>query len=418
LNITAEEIASAIAEVLRTDVELEGDLYRYGIDIPANFVMRSRLEEIADTLKSWEAIDVASLAGPTSFEVLVEPSRGDAPRGRMWREQGVVLIDEQLDLKYELGVASPEYTSYLLLSLRAEARELLPRLLSRSLVRPDREKTAAGVFEVLNSILRVLTLRISAGSPHAKEFWQPCVDSFLFQLGYNIDVALLLQRDFSNVVRPSRITRLRRMALRDLDPPRRRYLADLVYHYQLGISSESPMLEYLSYYHVAEHWFDAVYRDDLIDKVQARVTSPSFSYKRRKDMDELVRLISKEMQLRDNRIVIDELRALRLVLLRDLDFSQLAQDLDEFDSSLLMHYRNNKVEFADAPKVDLRGSDREAMATGLGKRIYATRNALVHSKDGSRARFIPFKHDTELAPEVPLLRFIAEQIIMKNSRTP
>ncbi len=40
----------------------------------------------------------------------------------------------------------------------------------------------------------------------------------------------------------------------------------------------------------------------------------------------------------------------------------------------------------------------------------------MHSKDGAKSRFIPFSHDGQLVREVPLMRFIAEQIIIATSR--
>lgn len=47
----------------------------------------------------------------------------------------------------------------------------------------------------------------------------------------------------------------------------------------------------------------------------------------------------------------------------------------------------------------------------LGQRIYKTRNSIVHNKKNEPAMYEPFKHDPELQKEIPLMRFIAEEII-------
>jgi hypothetical protein len=51
----------------------------------------------------------------------------------------------------------------------------------------------------------------------------------------------------------------------------------------------------------------------------------------------------------------------------------------------------------------------------LVQRIYFTRNAIVHSKDGEKGKYLPFSHEKQLVKEVPLLRFISEAIIISNS---
>jgi len=67
--------------------------------------------------------------------------------------------------------------------------------------------------------------------------------------------------------------------------------------------------------------------------------------------------------------------------------------------------------------LDNRGhySDCTQVIRSLAKRIYKTRNAIVHSKEGEQAKYIPFDHDNELAREMPILRFIAETVMMETS---
>jgi hypothetical protein len=93
-------------------------------------------------------------------------------------------------------------------------------------------------------------------------------------------------------------------------------------------------------------------------------------------------------------------------------------DLRNFDATLLDYYANQIVSFSGGDKVVFDQAESSNVFTSLANRIYKTRNALVHSKEGSKGRFVPFSDDRELIPEVPLVRFIAEQIIMASSTIP
>lgn len=43
------------------------------------------------------------------------------------------------------------------------------------------------------------------------------------------------------------------------------------------------------------------------------------------------------------------------------------------------------------------------------------KNSIVHSKSGEKAVYSPFVDDDALRKEIPLLRYIAEEIIIKTS---
>ena len=71
--------------------------------------------------------------------------------------------------------------------------------------------------------------------------------------------------------------------------------------------------------------------------------------------------------------------------------------------------------FSNAPVVDLKLEDADVVIKHLGSRIYQTRNAIVHSKESEKSKYTPFRDDSKLVKEVPLLRFISEQIIFSTS---
>jgi hypothetical protein len=178
------------------------------------------------------------------------------------------------------------------------------------------------------------------------------------------------------------------------------------------------MLEYLSYYHVAEHYFEGVYHDDLITRVQDLITNPGFSHRRKQDVRNLIRDVTRAVQLRDGELGINsEESALKLTLQKYVNLAHLTSDLIQYNADLISHYAANKVSFAEgANSVDLAANDNAVVLKALASRIYKTRNALVHSKDGGKAKFTPFADDVELSYEIPLMRFIAERIIIASSK--
>jgi hypothetical protein len=110
-----------------------------------------------------------------------------------------------------------------------------------------------------------------------------------------------------------------------------------------------------------------------------------------------------------------ELEALRLTLHKYVDLGTLKDKLNTYDETLLDYYRDNTVSFSNGDKVDFQDGDTERVLRAISQRVYKTRNAIVHSKEGEKSRYIPFRHDRTLLKEVPLIRFIAEQIIIETS---
>lgn len=241
-------------------------------------------------------------------------------------------------------------------------------------------------------------------------------NAFLFQVSFNLDRALSPQFYIDELVRAGRIARVRRArGIDELEAPRRHYIPHVVYQYQMGVATDNPPLEYLSYYHVAEHFFKEIFNEDLISRVQNMITRPDFSYRNTRNIQKLIGEITSRIKTRDERVTFNEREALRLVIQKHVDLEELHQEIKSYDPSLVEHYKNNAVPFSQGDAVNLQDSDALRTIDALSKRIYKTRNAIVHSKEGERGRYIPFRHDRILVREVPLIRFIAESIIINTS---
>lgn len=418
MQLSEEEVLGLMSRILRSDATKEGDQYIFGQTIDGqNFekLPAARVQEVVDSLPEYSAVNDACLVNSRAYEVIVRSdARGYATSRAL--EEGFKVEDGLAGISYEIGPASPSFAVYMakVLSDHEGGRPL--RNMRRILRPMARRGEALEPFSAFVMTTRIRTLRIVSGTPRSPSFWKPLADSFIFHIGYNLDLAVMPQPGIDDLLDTSRIPRIRRSTVQELDPPRRHYLTDLVHHYQLGISADSPMLKYLSLYHVAEHWFENIFQDDLAEQVQKLITSPDFSYRRKNDIKNLIKKVSKAIQLRDEEVVINERVALRLTLDKYLNVDQLVQDLTNFDSSLVVGYASGQVSFSGGDAVELTGSNRGEAIAALASRIYKTRNSLVHSKDGAKGKFVPFADDSELALEIPLMRFIAEQIIVASSK--
>ena len=86
-----------------------------------------------------------------------------------------------------------------------------------------------------------------------------------------------------------------------------------------------------------------------------------------------------------------------------------------YDASAIDYYMNNETVFADEGNKINFSNITEGTYKEIRNRIYAVRNSIVHSKEGEKLRYEPFKHDKELSREIPLIRAVAEEIIVSSA---
>ena len=425
IEITLQQVIQLISDLLRRDLEEQDGVYRLSLQDEWLEIREDTLRAILERLSSREEKDDIILYDDHSFEILVqEESSNRFPIIRRGKDK-IEINDPVNGLVYVLSRPSDEYLIYLLANLSKIApiravvdlfflRHLLRRQL-KFLSEEDEEFNRDLLFWLARAVPRSLTLQIRSKKSRSVNEFEKLASAFLFQLSYNLDVAVVPQRSLDKLVRRGRITRLRRSRPEEIEAPKRIYIPDLIYYYQMAIAAESPPLEYLSYYHIAEYFFESVFHDELIERVRQRITEPDFSYKRKKDIKKLIDEVTRSLRIRNDKMVFSEEEALRLTLKRFLDISELLSSIREYDESLIDYFRSHKVSFSGGDEVDLEHSEQDKVIRSIAKRIYKTRNAIVHSKEGEKSRYIPFSHDQELTQEVVLLRFIAEQIIIHSS---
>jgi len=355
-----------------------------------------------------------------NYEVLV---RNDS---RMAIRRELNQVDTVNKLEYTLDKPSDEYLIFLLYNLD---KENTPNLLRRGLMshrirrifgeqEGQQELFERSVLSIIKDCIpRLETIKIKATTNRKLEEYEKFLYAFIFNLGFNLDMNIQPLRFIEEYTQPYRIGRIRRARTMEVEPPKRIYINDLVLHYQKAISSDSIDHQFLSYYHVIEYFFEKIYNDDVINTIRQELTKPNFSYKRQRDVKGLVSTIQKKLKYRNDEFSINELEALELTLKKYIiDIDVFKESLDEISETLIDYYKSNEVTFCQGLKVNFDNTNKEEIYRNLAKRIYRTRNAIVHSKENEKSKYVPFKNDRDLINELYLMRLIAETLILGTSK--
>jgi len=383
------------------------------------------IEEVISKLGIY-AKNETEITLPTYYEILIRNNS----RISLSRERDYSCEDTINKIKYKIGKPSDEYVFYFigiyLNAIRMQSsNQPLRRFFDTFRLKRMREREnqqSSFPYSVLDmirdSIARLETIQVRSETSLNKSQFEKSSLAYLFNIGYNTSNSIYPLKSIDEFISPIRIGFIRRANSEDIEPPRRQYVNDLIYHYQKGISSESIDHQYLSFYHVFEHFFDNVYNEDLIAKVRGEMTKPGFSYKRNKDIEFLVKIIQNRVKLRNDEFQISsEQDALELTLKKYIpEIKEIKNDTVYMNRELLGYFKTTEVPFSKGSKVNFDIDNEDEIFKNLAKRIYLTRNSIVHSKDNDKSKYQPFKDDKDLVPEVLLLRSLSERIIINTSK--
>lgn len=424
ISDSISDFANWIAAIIRCDLSESDDEFTFipkgsmsdSIQLTLN---KAKLQSEIDKLANYDVVSETVIANSRSYEILVREEGQYFRFSPRSQGDGTVLEleDSENKLNYTLGRPSNQFTLYL---IKTAATFGDPKALTRNIFTSSMFKRAIDerpcVLEFVKKFISGrMTLLVTSNVKKSLNEFDKFSTALLFNISYNTDSALVQQRDFEELLRTGRITRTRSSNINELDPPRRTYVPDLIHHYQLAVGTENPMLEYISYYHIAEHFFESIFNEALIEKVKNKLTHPDFSYKRKKDISSLIKDIGNSIKMRDESMTFSEQEGLRLTLKKHVNVSELIQKLNDYDGNLVNYYKTNQVSFSGAGTVNLEGEDDELIFKHLAVRIYRNRNSIVHSKESEKSKYTPFRDDRTLVKEVPLLRFVSEQIIFATS---
>ncbi len=327
--------------------------------------------------------------------------------------------DKYNQLTYRIGRPSLKMVIALLKKYKDGPAELCQEIRMR--VRRMAERMESDGASILQEAVpirtRFLQISLNDDNPNEKVDYLTLCTSFCFVSGYNLGRTLLPINSLDDLSDTSAVRRLRRGTTEEMEPPRRKYINELVYFYARGNSGETWDYQYLSYYHVLEYFFEKIYSDNMVAKMRFELTRPDFSYKRDRDLLNFEKTMRKTFKDLYSSSGVNEIEALNLTLKKYVpDLSKLRDGLNEVSGTIV-----NYIKTADTPystsKIDLDAPDTTGIYTAMTNRIYATRNAIAHSKESiSKKKFVPFKHDKALINEVLLLRIIAEEVIINSSK--
>ena len=77
--------------------------------------------------------------------------------------------------------------------------------------------------------------------------------------------------------------------------PRREYISDVIDYYKLACSSIDPYIQYISFYHIMEYFYDEIYKRKLVADLTDKITHPDFSYKDEDKVYEIATFVKNRM---------------------------------------------------------------------------------------------------------------------------
>lgn len=234
------------------------------------------------------------------------------------------------------------------------------------------------------------------------------LSSYYFNISYNYNECILRT---TNIIK-----RRHRIGVNNEGQlvPLRIYNSQLMDYYNQGVAADTAFSQYLAFYHILEFFFQTVIEEDTLNYITDTLTKPSFSAFSKRELTSFVKGIKKKLSNQKEKSSQGEQFALELCLEKHLNISDLTARLNLIDCECVDYYKGNKVSFAqDSIEVDF--ENEKTVISCLSQRIYSVRNAIVHSKDCDKLRYQPFNNDDELSKEIPLIKSIAEIVIINTA---
>lgn len=334
------------------------------------------------------------------------------------------LTDSVNGLSYSISLASLEYSMFLLICIADHIREnghgieydlrtRIRHLLDRTSLNDPQDNSSS----LLSRILRAYTLKVTTDRPVSIKKLRDYAASFEFLVMYKQNTAMSEYTDVQDMYIMG--SSMRPYQREDIDtPPQRIFNADVLDYYTLAMESKDPFSMYISFYHVIEHYFDAVFKRKLTEEMRNRITHPDFSYKSEDKLYELAKYVKKHLNSDDDSGKGNEFESLKYVLAEYVPIDELKRRITVLDTTATNYYQSNKVPFVTGKETKIPWSDAQGVYTKLATRIYETRNALVHSKSEQAAnQYKPYENRKDLLLEIALIRATAELVLINSSET-
>jgi hypothetical protein len=296
-DLTSEKVISLLSSIVGEESEHDESVVKFTPKrFDGDFEVVLNIEDLncaVDLINQSLEKDDAGLYKTDYYEILCRVENRFSPINRQI-DRLDPLEDIDNGITYFLGKPSLAYAIKTLYKVNASGllsdfRNFIPGSYFKYITDESGEKTIMLCDYINNIYFRCLSLMIKSNKPMKLSNFHNLVTSYIFQISYNSSNVIIPLKTLDELFRRRISGRMRRVSISELDPPRRTYPNDLVYHYQMALSSDVPFLIYISFYHIFEHFFETVFNDDLIETVKKELTSPSFSYKRKKDIAGIIK---------------------------------------------------------------------------------------------------------------------------------
>lgn len=343
-------------------------------------------EELANLYERVSSLqyDNLELFSNRSYEIALDL---DYPFVRAERPT-IVSEDTSNGIRYTFGFPSIEYCIFLLMGI-VEAqngrRPMLPIRLRRpaDYLRRYNGDEPLTFQNILPKLVGELSLKIETNNETSIHSFRNYKTSFSFQFMYRSGLSLVEFIDIDDIFHLNRTTR-GRVDFTQLDtPPLRKYTNDVVDYYRLALASTDAYIKYVSFYHIMEYFYDEVFKKKMVSDLRDRITHPDFAYRNDEKIYELAMFVKNRLRMDDKSGLGDERESLRYVLMEYVPIDDLKAKLSAIDVDAIQYYQTTKVAFCNAPTISW--NDAQGIYTSLAKRVYFTRNSLVHSKSGKNA---------------------------------
>lgn len=305
------------------------------------------------------------------------------------------------DSMISLEISNP--SSNYLFSVFQNAKPELRRFLARPALNHDKEE-----IQPWNEIFRSFrTVKVTAEKEtkyfsdknKLKQIAEAGLFHFAFGNSVCFNLASKFERDHYSMGQRRR---------QEVQFPRRIYTSDLLSYYNLALSSDSLLLGYIALYKILEYFFPIAAEKVLHKQMADKIALPVFTHTSPKQLRELTNIIRKFDQR------MDEQKMLSTVIEYNFNSNELIDWVNEYEKIEGKYYTIPQKVLGESFTLDI---NPDKISSSLAKRIYHTRNVLVHNKEDEPYRFIPFTGQEEiLTREIPIVLFLAEQLIIKDGK--
>lgn len=290
---------------------------------------------------------------------------------------------------------------------RIANRYMHGRIFDRIYSDVEKIETISDFFLITKSNFISLKIKSEDNQTKSIDYFNKLSDSFSFNVMYQKNYGFSEVTNINDLFNDNHV----RSSTTEVNAPRKFYNPETLSYYRKAIITEDSYNKYLSFYHVLEYYFDEMFNEILINGTREKITSPDFSYKNDDSLMQLIKFFKKTMNLnRENGIMGNEKKSLTHLLEKVLDPDEI---LDQLQGNEIEYYKNTQVPFSKGSTIQF-NSDK--FYNNMTNRIYSTRNALVHSKSGQQnSRFNPFHDEDALKKEIPLIKHVAEKVLIHFS---